>query len=353
MEFDPLSSAIAGGAFLVFIILLIWQLLSGKSSAALRYSGIEYLKAAGVSWRVNFRWSLKLLRILAIVFFLIAFARPRKGLEVIRTAREGVAIQMVIDRSSSMQESLSYRNEELDRLQVVKKVFEEFVTGNKEDLKGRTNDMIGLSSFAGFVEENAPLTLDHATLVNFAKTISPATRIEDGTMIGDAIYFSTLRLISVDELLRQAGEKDNDYKVKSKIIILLTDGQQTQGGMSPVEAAEFAKDNNIKIYTIAITSDKNYKKRDSVFGQFFSLVNQPLDTSLIRQVAEITGGLFAEASSGEALVNVYQQIDKLERSEFKESFTTYKERFPLFVIIGFCLLMTELILSYTLFRKIP
>lgn len=274
-------------------------------------------------------------------------------MEIIRTSKEGIAVQMVIDRSSSMQEPLKYQGEELDRLEVVKRVFKEFVLGNKQELKGRSSDMIGLTSFAGFVEENAPLTLDHNTIVNFARTITPAVRIEDGTMIGDALYFATLRLISVDELLKKASEKNNDYKINSKIIILLTDGQQTKGGMNPAEAAKFSKENGIKIYTIAITSDSNYVRKDSLFGQFFSMANRQLDTTLLEQVAEITGGTFAKASSGEALVEIYQQIDLLEKSKFEEAFTTYKEQFPFFVFIGLGLLVLEIVLSQTIFRKIP
>ena len=353
MTFDPLSSTVAGGVLLVFLILSLWRHRSGKLTAAIRFSGTKHLEAAGESWRIRFLWLLKLLRILSIVCLLIAFTRPQKGLETIRTARQGIAIQMVIDRSSSMKTPLTYKNQELDRLQVVKRVLENFIIGNQDELEGRTNDMIGLTSFAGFVEENSPLTLDHKTLVSFAKTIRPAGRIEDGTMIGDAIYYATLRLISIDELLQKAGKKNNEYKIDSKIIILLTDGQQTQGGMGPVEAANFARDNNIKVYAIAIVNDDKYVRKDSLFGQFFSLANRPLDTSLLEQVASTTGGLFAKASSGEALIKIYQQIDQLEKSKFEESFTTFKEKFPLFVMLGICLLTLEIILSHTVFRKIP
>ncbi|MBU2514368.1 VWA domain-containing protein [bacterium] len=353
MKFDLFALSIAVGGFLAFLLLLFFIYRRKQPVATLKYSGIGHLKAAGSTWRVRFRWSLLILRLSAILLFLIAFARPQKGLEMIRTSREGIAIQMVIDRSSSMKNPLTYKGKESDRLDVVKKVLEEFLKGNDGKLRGRGNDMVGLSSFAGFVEENAPLTLDHNTLVSFAKTIRPATRIEDGTMIGDAIYYSTLRLVSVDELLQNAGEKNNDYNVKSKIIILLTDGQQTRGGKDPLEASEFAKENGIKIYTIAIVSDQNYQQQNSVFGQFFSLMNNQLDTRLLEQVAEITGGKFAKATSGESLVEIYEQIDQLEKSSFNENFTTYREIFPFFVTIGFCLLILEQILSQTLFRKIP
>ncbi len=353
MEFDFISLIAAASVFLLFILLALWLAKIKKRTAAIRYSGTEQLVMAGSSWRVRFRWILPVLHILTIVMLLVAFARPRKGLEVIHTAKEGVAIQMVIDRSSSMREPLEYRDEELDRLEVVKRVFREFVLGNDSGLSGRSSDMIGLTSFAGFVEENAPLTLDHQSLVGFARTIRPAIRIEDGTMIGDAIYYATLRLISVDELLEKAGQQNNDYKVNSKIVILLTDGQQTRGGMNPITAAQFAKKNGIKVYTIAILDDAAYQKNTSVFGQFFSLGMPQVDTHLIEQVASVTGGKFAKVSSGEALLKIYEQINQLEKTKFEEKYTTYEEQFKLFVMVAFFLLIMEILLSQTLFRKLP
>lgn len=353
MKFDPFASMIAGGLLLLYLALCLFSWKSRRQTASLQFSMVSHLQAAGRPWKVRLTGILPVLRFTAILFLLIAFARPQKGLEVIKTAREGIAIQMVIDRSSSMKEPLTFHGQEADRLDVVKLVLKDFIKGDGKTLKGRANDMIGLNSFAGFVEENSPLTLDHNTLVSFAKTITPANRIEDGTMIGDALYYSTLRLISVDELLRKAAEQENDYEIKSKIIILLTDGQQTRGGMNPVKAAEFARDNGIKVYTIAITSDERYQRQNGLFGQFFSLMNTQLDTSMLEEVAAITGGMFAKASSGEALVEIYRQIDQMEKSQFEEAFTTYKELFPLFVTIGLSLLLLEWTLSQTLLRKIP
>lgn len=353
MKFDLFASSIAIGLLIVYLLSYIFLKRNQKATASLKFSNISLLKTQEKSLRLRFRWLINALRFAAILCFLVAFARPQQGLEVVKTSKEGIAILMVIDRSSSMTKPLTYNGKESDRLDVVKEVFKEFIVGNDRELKGRVNDMVGLISFAGFVEENSPLTLDHNTLVSFAKTIRPASRIEDGTMIGDAIYYSALRLLSVDELLREAGEKDNEYKVNSKIIILLTDGQQTRGGKNPIEAAEFAKENDIKVYTIAITSDRTYQRRDTLFGQFFSLGNRPLDTSLLEQVAATTGAVFAKATSGESLLKVYEQIDALEKTEFEESFTTYKEIFPLFVAIGLALLVVELMLSQTIFRKIP
>ena len=133
----------------------------------------------------------------------------------------------------------------------------------------------------------------------------------------------------------------------------MTDGQQTRGGMNPVEAANFAKDNDIKIYTIAIADSELYQKNNSLLGQFFSLNPTQVDTQLIEEVARLTGGLFAKAKSGEGLIKIYEKINQLEKSIFEEKFTTFKEQFMLFVYLGMALLLLELVLSQTLFRKIP
>lgn len=353
MNFDLFASGIAGIALVIYLVLFIRQRIRKNRTATIRYSGIEALANSSSGWRVRFYWIPVLLRISAIILLLIAFTRPQKGLETVRTAREGIAIQMVLDRSSSMLQPLSFRGKESDRLEVVKSVMEEFILGNDKELEGRHNDMIGLISFAGFVEENSPLTFDHRTLVSFARTIRPAGKIEDGTMIGDAIYYTSLRLISADEFLGNSEKSPEDYTIKSKIIILLTDGQQTRGGMHPVEAAEFAAENDIKIYTIAITGDQNYSRKDSVFGSFFSMTSPRLDTSILEEVARKTGGLFGKATSGDALLELYRQIDRLEKSQFEESYTTYKEIFPTFVGIALILLLIEIVLSHTVFRKIP
>lgn len=353
MKFDLFASLVGTFVLILYMGILFFRRKGKGGSTALKFSSTYQISLTAISWRAKYRWILHLLRFFTLIVLLIAFARPQEGTEIIKTAKEGIAIQMVIDRSSSMRKEMKYEGQMLPRLEVVKKIFEKFVLGDKSKLNGRNNDMIGLMSFAGFTEENTPLTLDHQSLVNFSNTIVPASQIEDGTMIGDALYYSTLRLISLEDILNKGRENRDLYKVQSKIIILLTDGQQTRGGMSPVEAAEFAKKNGIKVYTIAITSDSAYRKQNSIFGGFFSLAGRELDTSLLENVATITNGIFAKASSGEALLDIYSNIDTLEKSSFEERFTTYKEQYPLFVIIGLSLLVLELFLAQTVFRKIP
>lgn len=355
MEFNITEAIISGVLFTLYIWVYIFRYKRKKITAPLLFSNTTHFTATGKTWRVRFSFIPTALRIIAILFLLIGFSRPRLGTEVIKTAREGIAIQMVVDRSSSMTQNIQYNGEESTRLEVVKKVFEKFILGDNDTLKGRPNDMIGLSSFAGFVDENAPLSLDHQSVVNLARTVQPAIRTEDGTMIGDAIYYAALRLVAVEQLLQKNTTKTANapYSIKSKIMILLTDGEQTRGGFDPIEAAKFAKKHNIKVYTIAITDDQASPKSSSIFGSFFSNINREVDTRFLQTAAKITGGLFEKASSGEALENIYQKIDKMEKSHFDEQFTTYKEQFPLFIYAALFVLLFELLLRQVVFRKLP
>ena len=283
------------------------------------------------------------IKLLAVIFLLLGFIRIQTNSSLVQLQREGIAIQILVDRSSSMKQVMNYKGKNLNRLDTVKAVFQDFLLGDGDNLQGRQNDLVGLGTFAGFLEENVPLTLDHFTLIDFLKDVKLAQRYEDGTFIGDAVYQSVLRLLSVDQFL--AGIKQG-HKIKSKIIVLLTDGQHTKGSFPPLESAEFAKENNIKIYTIAITGQENIKSSAS-------LVFPVLDTSILEEMAKITGGFFSRASSGESLKAIYEKIDKLEKSKIADATLMRKEWFPLFLKIGVLLFLLHLFLKYFVIRKIP
>lgn len=353
MEWNSLQATIAVIVFLIYLLLIIGKSIWFRTSSYIRFSRITETVRKGGSWRIYARKALPLVRLITIAFLLLALSGIRFGQELKRVAETGVAMHMLIDRSSSMGRKMLYDGQESNRLGVVKQVFTEFILGDEKGFKGRHGDMIALSSFAGFVEHNAPLTLDHVNLVDFARGIRLAQRIEDGTMIGDAIYSSALRMIASDKLLKEEEQLKENYKIASKLIILLTDGEQTRGGMSPIEAALFAKENGIKVYTIAIVDDSDYQEKNGFFGSFFSFGKRQVDTTLLEKVAELTGGQFAKADSGESLHTIYSSIDKLEKTEFTEHFTTYQEMFPLFVMLALGFLFMELIIRYLIAPKLP
>jgi len=275
---------------------------------------------------------------------------------------EGVAIQMVVDRSSSMREPMSYKGEQLSRFEVVQQVLRDFVLGDKRALKGRRNDLIGLTSFAAFVQDNCPLTLDHDNAVAYVENMEAVRTprgafadADDGTAIGDAIYHAVLRLVNAEQELEEAAKLRPGYTIKSKIIIMLTDGQQTYGELLPQQAAEFAKENGIKVYTIAVVDRGDVRRVDDDFFGAFLRAGEAVDTRDIREVATITGGQFGEATDGESLKRIYAKIDKLERSRFQEHVQDYDEHFDAWwaVPMGLALFLGEIAGRNTLFRRVP
>jgi len=356
LEFSRTSAIIAACLFAVLIPLFALNFSRGKRKAAVTFSSLGQIKKVRPSRRYRLRSIPYLLRVLAVTSFLVAFAMPRKGDETAPVTTSGIAIQMVVDHSGSMQQEMNYQGEPISRLGAVKDVFKDFVLG-KGELKGRKNDMIGLTSFAAFVEENCPLTLDHDNLINFVDAIDFAARHEDGTAIGDAIYHAALSLISAEGTLKQAGQEEKEYSVKSKIMILLTDGENNAGEKTPAEAAQFVRENGIKVYTILISSGPYRTINDPLLGRFQLSVGGGFEYEQavkdMKEVASITGGRFEEAKSGESLKSIYGIIDRLERTRFKQKFVRYHERFQVPVLAGLSFLIMEIVLGATWLRRVP
>lgn len=355
LEFSRTSAIIAICLFGVLVPLLATGFSRQKKTAGIRFSSISNVKKVRSTTRYRARHLSALLRVVAVTCFLVGFAMPRKGDETTVVSTSGIAIQMVVDRSGSMRQEMKYQGESVSRLGAVKTVFKDFVLGRGE-LKGRKSDMMGLTSFSAFVEENCPLTLDHDNLINFVDAIDFAAPYEDGTAIGDAIYHGALSLISAEGLIKQAGKEEKQYSIKSKVMILLSDGENNTGEKLPAEAAQFAKQNGIKIYTILISSGGVRTIDDVLFGKIqlpwgdFEYEQAVQD---MKEVASITGGKFEEATSGESLQSIYRTIDKLERTEFKQKFLRYHERFQYPVFAGLSVLVIEMVLAATWLRRVP
>jgi len=266
---------------------------------------------------------------------------------------------VVIDRSSSMRAEMIFSGQQLNRLEVAKRVFLEFVQGNKGDLAGRPNDLIGLISFARYADTSSPLTLAHGALASFVEPIKLVTRKpEDGTAIGDALALAGARLQKAEETVQKlalASEaQEASYEIKSKIIILLTDGEQTAGKRTPQEAAELAKQWGIKIYTIGIGGRESLLRVPTLFGTQVIQRGSGVDKQTLSALAETTGGIFRMAEDGDALRAVYGEIDELEKSEIESiRYVDYRERFTPFAITGLILLALEILLRTTYFRSIP
>ena len=243
-------------ALILLIILpaMAYLMLRRKGTAAVRFPSLVDMKNCLLSWRIRFRPILMFARLLCVALLIVALARPRKGTVLSEISTEGVAIEAVVDHSGSMQTEMDYYGDKLNRLEVVKKVLSDFIEGNKKDLKGRSSDLIGLISFARYADTLCPLVHSHNVLIEFLKkTEIVKIRSEDGTAIGDAIALGAARLKKAEEEIRQrkqqlisSGEKISDdkesgFKIKSKVMILLTDGINNAGQYDPIQAAELVR----------------------------------------------------------------------------------------------------------------
>jgi Ca-activated chloride channel family protein len=357
-------------ALLLLVALpILWYLtLRTKRTAAVRFPTLGYVRDCPVSWRLRFRPLLKLARLLCLALLIVALARPRKGTVLSEIATEGVAIQAVVDRSGSMQTEMDYYGQRLNRLEVVKKVLADFIGGGEKGLPGRPNDLVGLITFARYADTTCPLVLSHNVLLEFLKqTEIVRLRSEDATSIGDALALAAARLKKAEEEIEQrrmqlglTAEQESDqkqeagFKIKSKAIILLTDGRHNAGQYDPLQAAELAKEWGIKIYTIGIGSAQSYATVQTMMGSFKVPTHQQLDEALLKAIAERTGGFYSRADDAEALHEIVGKIDRLEKTEVKSvQYTQYAERFGPWTAGALFLLALEMLAGCTVFRKIP
>ena len=269
-----------------------------------------------------------------------------------------------------MEAEMDYDGQQLTRFETVKRVLADFVKGG-HDMPGRPNDLLGLITFAGYADTVCPLAHAHDALLSFLKQTDTAkTRNEDGTAIGDGITLAVARLVTASEDLARrnaalkGGTTDQDnpdnsattpgFEIESKAIILLTDGQNNRGEHSPLEAAQWARDNDITIYTVGIGSDESYRRSQNMFGAFLLPSRSDLDEGLLKQIAETTNGFYSRADNAAALRDIYKRIDELEKSQIETvQYSRYDERFAPLAFTALLMLAAEMILSCTLFRKIP
>ena len=352
---------------LLLVPAVAYLMLRKKGTAAVRFPSLVDMRNCSLSWRIRSRPLLKVARLICVVLLIMALARPRKGTVLSEISTEGVAIEAVVDRSGSMQTEMDYYGQKLNRLEVVKKVLSEFIEGDKKDLKGRSSDLVGLVTFARYADTKCPLVHSHNVLTEFLKKTDIVTiRSEDGTAIGDAVALAAARLRKAEEEIHQrkaqlasAGEEVSDaeesgFKIKSKVIILLTDGINNAGQYDPLEAAELAKKWDIKIYTIGIGSGQAYTTIQTPLGTYKMPTGQNLDEGLLKRIAENTGGFYGRADDAKALRTIVEKIDELEKTEVKSvQYTQFAERFGLWTLAALLVLGAEMLAGCTVFRKIP
>ena len=344
-------------AFLLFALLPLVAYLAVRLNrpGSIRFPTTAGAFRSGISLRQRFRFLPLAIRLAALSLMIVALARPQFGKEEVKEHTRGIAIEMVVDRSGTMGLEMSYGKKQVTRLDVVKDVFKDFVAGDKKGLKGRQNDLVGMVAFARYPDTLCPLTLSHGALFEFLANVQVVKRQEeDGTSIGDAIALAAARLKTAEEnLLPKSGGRPS-YEIKSKIMILLTDGQNNAGNRSPLDAAALAKQWGIKIYTIGVGSKEAVATVQTPLGPYKMLVGPGLDEETLKTIAENTGGMYRSADTADALRAVCQEIDKMEKSEIASSrFLDYSENFAYWAMGALALLLAEAVISSTWLRRIP
>ena len=339
-----------------------------RRTAAVTFPSVGNIRGCPVSWRLRLRPLPAVARLLCLGLLIVALARPRKGTVLSEISTEGVALEAVVDHSGSMQTEMDYYGQKLNRLEAVKKVLSDFISGDKRELSGRSNDLIGLVTFARYADTICPLALSHNVLLEFLKkTEIVRLRSEDGTAIGDAIALAAARLKKVDEEIEQrkaqlglANEKTLDseqeagFRIKSKAIILLTDGRNNTGKYAPLEAAELAREWGIKIYTIGIGSTQAFTTIQTPLGTYRVPTSQDLDEGLLKAIADNTDGFYGRADDAQALRDIVRRIDESEKTEVKSiQYAQYSERFGPWTAAALLVLALEMLAGCTVFRKIP
>jgi Ca-activated chloride channel family protein len=357
-------------ALLLLLVLpfLGYVMLRKRRGAAVKFPSLVDVGSCPISWRLRLRPVLVAARLLCLALLILALARPRKGTVLSEVSTEGIAIEAVVDHSGSMSTEMDYYGENLNRLEVVKRVLADFIEGDKKSLGGRPGDLIGLVTFARYADTVCPLVLSHGVLTEFLRqTQIVSMRNEDGTAIGDAIALGAARLKKAEEEIQRrnvqlgfGGEgqaKQDDtagFRIKSKAIILLTDGRTNAGRYSPLDAAEMAKKWGIRIYTIGIGSAQGYATIQTMLGTFRVPTEQELDEGLLKAIADRTGGFYSRADDAESLRKVVKKIDEMEKTEVKSvQYTQYAEHFGLWTLPALALLGLEMLAGCTVFRKIP
>ncbi|MBP3767709.1 MAG: VWA domain-containing protein [Prevotella sp.] len=326
------------GFFFLLLLLIpyiIWYLMfRKKSEPTMRMSDTNAYRYAPRSWKVALMPLQLLLRIATFVLIVIVLARPQTSNSWKDKTVEGIDIMLAMDVSTSMlAEDLSP-----NRIEAAKKVAAEFIVD-------RPNDNIGLCIFAGESFTQCPMTIDHASLLNLLHgvraDIAARGLIQDGTAIGMGLANSVARL--------------KDSKAKSKVVILLTDGSNNMGDISPMTAAEIAKSLGIRVYTIGAGTNGTARYPMPVGGGV-QYVNLPveIDTKTLNDIANATDGKFFRATNTRELQQIYKEIDQLEKTKLNvKQYSKKYEAYQPFALAAILTLLLELLLRVTIFRRIP
>ncbi len=312
-------------------IMIFWHWRFGKAKQpSVTYSSLKIFGDIPRSWRERMNGAPVLLRSIAIGLLIVALARPQTYSSTENVTTEGIDIVLCLDMSGSM------TSEDLkpNRIDAAKAVAAQFI-------KERPNDRIGLVIFGRQAFTQCPITIDHTVLLDLLNKVKLGMVPPDGTAIGNAIADAVGRL--------------KDGESKTKIIILLTDGENNAGEVDPLTAAEIAKTYGVRVYTIGVgTQGEAPYPVQTPFGVRYQMVPVQIDEGLLRHIAEITGGEYFRATDNKSLREIYHKIDQLEKSKIKvTSYRNTTELFSGWLDAGLILLVLELGMSRLVLRRVP
>lgn len=320
---------------ILLIPLYLWYKTRRSRGGAILYSSIEQVKKLKPSNTIKLRQLPAYLRSFALFLIVISLARPQKGIEHTKIPTEGIDIVLALDVSTSMlAEDFTLNGKRANRLAAVKPIVREFI-------QGRSNDRIGMVVFAGRPYTQCPLTLDYGILLQFLDKIEIGM-VEDGTAIGSALSTCINRL--------------KDITGKSRVVILLTDGRNNMGKIDPLTAAEMAHTMGVKVYTVGAGTKgmAPYPLTDFFGNKVYQRVPVDIDEDTLKQIAQITGGMYFRAMDTESLKEIYKEIDQMEKTKVEvKIYMEYKELFTYFLLPGLFLIILEVLISNTWLRKIP
>jgi len=323
---------------LLLLLLPVAAWLKGRrgSSPAFIYSSVKLVAGLAGAKRSRAGAVLMALRWLALAVLLVALAQPRLTKSTTEVKASGVDIVAALDLSGSMiSEDFEVRGQRVNRFDMARSVLKGFIDQ-------RPNDRIGLVLFASQAFIGTPLTLDHDFLHENLDRLEIGAIDQNATAIGDGLGTAVNRL--------------RDLKAKSKIVILMTDGQNNSGKLEPLVAAEAAAAMKVKVYTVGIglRGQAPMPARDMFGRKVYQMVPVDIDEDTLQKIADKTGGRYYRADNAEKFRQIYAEIDKLEKTEATiNKYTEYKELFPWLVTGGGLLLLLELLLGQTVLRRLP
>lgn len=382
---------------LLLIPLYLIRLRRTRRTCAVRYPSVHNLKRLPRSFRQRCQFCMPLMRLVALVLLIVVLARPIRAVEVQELPSEGIGIGILIDRSASMGDpngKLMFDGKLEFRFDIATTVLKQFIEGDGSEMKGRPNDLIGLVSFATYPRTDFPFSLDRTSLLNvvghlaaekpyidkLGRTTSDRRKAVDYnpmqmTSLKSAVEYTTSKMVLLDKDLQRPTEGFRKYNLKSKVMVLLTDGEPTVAdnrGTRDFPDEETIKTlvaEGVKVYFIQILARERYRelpdgtiqvitaRRRGLFGsinisQDQAIVNQAIEEA--RKLARRTGGEHFLATSGDDLRRIYERIDELERSDVgARTVFTHEERFRPYLLTAMVLLMGEVVMTLTWFRRAP